>query len=311
MVLRKGSIGDSVKEIQKILGLKVDGHFGGITEAAVKKFQSENGLKVDGIVGSKTYAKIITFSTGSYDFIDNNVTGPNLGDYTTVDGLKIYKRYLDSDQFVTDQGKTKKETVFIHHTAGRGNPFKTIENWNLDNRGRIATQYCIGRTSIEGDESNNGVVVESFPDEFFAWHLGSVGSKRMHSHSIGIELNNWGWLTEKNGKFYNYVNIEIPIDQVTDLGEKFLGYRYYHSYTKEQMISLNLLLKEIVRRHPNVNLNNGLTEWIKNESPNTAFGFKQDAYNGRIKGLLTHTNVRKDKTDCPPQPLLVEMLKNL
>ncbi len=165
MVLRKGSIGDSVKEIQKILGLKVDGHFGGMTEAAVKKFQSENGLKVDGIVGPKTYAKIITFSTGSYDFIDNDGIVADLGDYTTVDGLKIYKRYLDSNQFVTDQGKTIKETIFIHHTAGRGNPFETIKNWNLDNRGRIATQYCIGRTSIEGDKTNNGIVVECFPDD--------------------------------------------------------------------------------------------------------------------------------------------------
>ena len=42
-----------------------------------------------------------------------------------------------------------------------------------------------------------------------------------------------------------------------------------------------------------------------------AFEFNDDAYNAKQFGLWTHTNVRKDKFDCFPQPELVEMLKNL
>ena len=45
--------------------------------------------------------------------------------------------------------------------------------------------------------------------------------------------------------------------------------------------------------------------------PKDAFEFNSDAYNAKQFGLWTHTNVRKDKFDCFPQPELVAMLKAL
>ena len=42
MLLKKGSKGQSVKELQEALGIGADGIFGSGTEAAVKKFQKEN-----------------------------------------------------------------------------------------------------------------------------------------------------------------------------------------------------------------------------------------------------------------------------
>ena len=50
MVLRKGSRGNEVKELQEFLGIGADGVFGPGTEAAVKVWQKENGLVDDGIV---------------------------------------------------------------------------------------------------------------------------------------------------------------------------------------------------------------------------------------------------------------------
>ena len=58
MLLKKGSKGDDVKELQKLLNITVDGDFGPATELAVMKFQGQQGLKTDGIVGPKTWAKI-------------------------------------------------------------------------------------------------------------------------------------------------------------------------------------------------------------------------------------------------------------
>lgn len=61
-VLRKGSSGSDVKELQSILinwGYSVgpkgaDGQFGANTEAAVKAFQRDAGLSQDGILGQQT-----------------------------------------------------------------------------------------------------------------------------------------------------------------------------------------------------------------------------------------------------------------
>ena len=66
LLLRKGSRGDAVKELQEILMAKgydlgkwgADGIFGKQTLKAVKAFQKDCGIKVDGIVGRITYEKL-------------------------------------------------------------------------------------------------------------------------------------------------------------------------------------------------------------------------------------------------------------
>jgi peptidoglycan hydrolase-like protein with peptidoglycan-binding domain len=58
MIIKKGSNGEAVKQVQKLLGLDPDGDFGNNTELAVKKWQKENGLLDDGIIGSATWSKM-------------------------------------------------------------------------------------------------------------------------------------------------------------------------------------------------------------------------------------------------------------
>jgi len=53
-VLKVGSKGAAVKELQTLLGITADGNFGPMTEKSVRAFQSANGLVVDGIAGSYT-----------------------------------------------------------------------------------------------------------------------------------------------------------------------------------------------------------------------------------------------------------------
>ena len=65
--LRKGDVGNDVKELQQALldlGYKLpnygaDGDFGSETEAAVRDFQRKHNLEVDGIVGTKTYKALL------------------------------------------------------------------------------------------------------------------------------------------------------------------------------------------------------------------------------------------------------------
>ena len=58
MILKKGSKGSEVRELQKLLHLYEDGIFGPLTEEAVREFQRVNNLTVDGIVGEKTWVKL-------------------------------------------------------------------------------------------------------------------------------------------------------------------------------------------------------------------------------------------------------------
>ena len=81
--LRKGSKGNDVLELQKLLNqngynLAEDGSFGGKTLAAVKDYQQKNGLKVDGIVGTNTWGKLTSASTGSTNTTSNASTTPSV-----------------------------------------------------------------------------------------------------------------------------------------------------------------------------------------------------------------------------------------
>ena len=325
IMLKKGDTGSEVKEVQQMLGVPADGIFGSGTEDSVKDFQVDNGLVADGIVGPKTYETLVNqtmgvdIDTDRTDFDDSDDRDDKLnylGSYITEDGLEIDKAYLDGNEYVKDYGKIEPENFFIHHTAGWNNPYNTINSWNKDDRGRVATQYCIGGTSVKvgsyGDDKYNGQVVECFPDNYIGWHLGKVGNFDMSKYSSAVEINNFGYVTKKNGKYYNYVNAEIPESMVCDLGYEFKGYQYWHDYTDEQIESLRLLIKHAKKIYPDIDMSAGLPQILKDGvHPKDAFGFNDDAYNGRVKGLWSHTNVRKGKYDCYPCPKLVEMLKEL
>jgi murein DD-endopeptidase MepM/ murein hydrolase activator NlpD len=58
MAYKLGSHGDAVAEIQRQLGVPVDGIFGPVTQAAVTIFQAREGLDVDGVVGPVTWTAL-------------------------------------------------------------------------------------------------------------------------------------------------------------------------------------------------------------------------------------------------------------
>ena len=58
MLLKVGSKGNEVKQLQEKLGLSADGSFGPGTEKAVKAWQSANGITADGVVGDGTWSKM-------------------------------------------------------------------------------------------------------------------------------------------------------------------------------------------------------------------------------------------------------------
>lgn len=309
MILKVGSKGKEVKELQEALEIKADGIFGYGTEAAVKSFQKENDLYVDGIVGRKTWE---TLGIDTDEFPKELKYMSEDKEYITSAGLTIHRQYLDKDEYVRDYGKIEPLGFFIHHTAGWDNPYKTIRNWNNDSRGRVATQYVIGGSNIKGNTKYDGEVVECFPDGYLGWHLGKVGNFAIHKFSGGVELNNFGYLKEKNGKFYNYVNGEVPEEMVCDLGYEFRGFRYWHAYTPKQIESLRLLILHLKNIYPTMDLENGLPKLLKEGmDPKDAFEFNEEAYNAEQFGLWTHTNVRKDKFDCSPQPELIRMLTTI
>lgn len=290
-MLKVGSRGNKVKELQKFLGISADGIFGTLTEIHVKNWQSRNGLINDGIVGPIT---LRAMGIGKSNEIKNT--------YETPEGLKIEKNYLDKDEYFTG---SNPDYIFLHHTASWHNPYKTIKDWNNDKRGRIGTEFIIGGQSIKGNDClHDGKVLQAMPPGGWGWHLGT-GRSYMHKNSIGIELNSFGWV--KNGK--TYVGTEVDDTQIKTIKEPFKGYTVWHKYSDSQLNSLKKLIIHLGNRN-NINVNEGLSQWVKDYGPK-AFNFNNDAKNGKIKGLLNHTNVNNNKFDMFPQEELLDMIISL
>ena len=292
MVFKKGSRGDEVKQIQLALGLKADGIFGAKTEKAVIEFQKEKDLYADGIVGNKTLDLLnINFDT------DLTIINPF--------DIDIDEYYLPKGEYL--KGNYKNDYIILHHTAGGANPRAVVDCWGRDSIGRVATEFVIGGQNCStGNTKYDGQIVRSFPEGCQAYHIGASGSSYMNTHSVGIELCNFGYI--KNGK--TYTGTSANPDQIINLGYNFRGFSQYHKYSDEQIRALRDLLLYISKRD-NIDLHEGLYKWIKTEGVMRAFDFRSDAYNGKIKGLLSHSNIRKDKSDCSPQPNLIDMIMSL
>ena len=240
------------------------------------------------------------------------------------------EKYKSEEHFLPDdeyfKGPTTKKWSFGHHTAGWHNPYKVIDSWGRDNRGKVATEYVLGGQKIT--DSNNefdGVLVKAFPQGGWGWHLG-IGRRELHSHSIGIELNNFGYLTKGgyykrvNGKktwiqrdvdsFYTYVGTKADSNQAIELEKEFRGYKYWHSYSDTQIEKLKIWLLEMEDRY-GIDPRKGLVELIKEKGVFEAFDFCDVSYVQNNPGFYCHTNVQKGKFDLYPHPKLVEMLLSL
>jgi uncharacterized protein YdbL (DUF1318 family) len=123
-LLKKGDTGPNVVRLQKIINVIPDGKFGPQTEKAVMRFQLEKQLKVDGIVGSKTW-HMLTMSKSSGEAIDED-SDINSQYFKTSYNQLVHKYYLSKDEYVSKKGGN--EYCFLHHTAGRENPYRTIDH---------------------------------------------------------------------------------------------------------------------------------------------------------------------------------------
>ena len=293
MLLKIGSRGQQVKDLQEFLGADADGIFGKGTDTAVKEWQAANGLVADGLVGPATW-----------DAMGLATTDDSEKTFETSNGLIVNRHFLPEGEY--KNGPTNKEYLFLHHTAGWHNPFNVIDQWGRDSRGAVATEFVLGGPSVKGNNDEfDGVMVQAFPEGGYGWHLGKNGSQHMHTHSVGIEVCNFGWI--KDGK--TYAGTKVAESQLVELDKPFRGFKTWHKYSDDQIEVLDKWIRWIGERD-GIDIRAGLPALVKEKGAD-AFEFNEDAYYGKVKGIWTHTNTRKDKFDMFPQQELLDMLMSL
>jgi len=207
----------------------------------------------------------------------------------------------------------EKHQIYIHHTASSADPFGVIGYWK-GNHNKVGTPYLIAGKANSRKKWVDGEVFKLFPSDKGIWHLGLTAkhlaaggpnhktSKFLNLCSVGIELCNWGYLVEKNGKFVSYAGEVVPDSEIQEYDAPFRGYKHHHKYTDAQLTSLRLLLTELG------SLYNIDTKY----KGDAMFDIDKRALCGE-PGIWSHVSVRPigEKFDMHPQPELISMLKTL
>lgn len=226
-----------------------------------------------------------------------------------LDLSKITQVDFPDSQYYRHQ--TPKKQVVLHHTVS-GQGVNGDINWWLKTSSRIATHMIIDW---------EGKIHQCYSSKYWAHHLGVKskfinfrGTKKsntsLNKESIGIEIDSWGGLVQYRKKWYPakwdsnkgkmVANTGVkPIKNVQKYDEKYRGFWGFEKYTDEQIEAVRKLL----------------VFW--NESYGIPLEYNEDmwdvsdnALNGK-GGVWTHTSYREDKSDCHPQPELIDMLKSL
>lgn len=202
---------------------------------------------------------------------------------------KLVQNQLPKSQYY--QTKHPKKQIVIHHTVSNGNAQNVIAWWKKTPQ-RVGTAFIIDR---------EGIIHQCFQSGYWAHHLGLKDKRnlKLNQESIGIELCNWGGLKQIHGKFISFYNDEVPATEVISYPDKFRGYLHFQKYTAAQLESLANLIKYL-----------GETYAIPLEYKSCMWDISQCALNS-TPGVFTHVTFKKTKSDCHPQPELIETLKAL
>ena len=199
---------------------------------------------------------------------------------------------LPQAQYVAQS--VQKSGIVLHHTVSSS--VDSVYNWWLDKGKdkpvRVGTAYVIGKS---------GRIYQFFPDDNWAWHLGKNVSNDTEARTIGIEIVSEGGLIPVGGQLKKFFNPKTGrgfdvTEPHVDLGKVWRGFRYFDAYSREQVLSTICLVDYLCDKY---------------DIPRVMYENLWD-YNPEIKdlkGIMTHAQIRPDKTDVHPHFPVLDLAK--
>lgn len=188
------------------------------------------------------------------------------------------------------QEEWPKKQIVLHHTVSGPGARGDYEYW-IKQYKTVATFCIIDRT---GDRNI------LFDPKYWAYHLKlKSNNTKISRASIGIELDSYGPCTKSGENFLNIYQRRMEPSSIITLDVPYKNCLYYERYSQEQIDSAIDLIKDLCKMF---SIPKGYNEDMWNVS--------QRALEGE-PGIWTHTSYREDKSDCYPDPYLINKLKSL
>jgi len=209
----------------------------------------------------------------------------------------IFHKEFTAREFI--KFPTQKKQIVLHHTVSPEGVKGDI-NWWLKDGKRIGTCIIV---------AHDGTPHQVFSSKYWAYHLGlgnkhfarqNMPYKSLDPASIGIEIDSFGGLKwdDENNCWRSVYGHRVDSNKVIEYPEGFRGFKAFERYTKAQIETVRQLILFWHTRYG-----------IPIDYHPDMWDVSKDALKGK-PGVYTHVSYRYDKSDCHPQPDLIDMLKN-
>jgi N-acetylmuramoyl-L-alanine amidase len=125
-------------------------------------------------------------------------------------------------------GEVQPRFLVIHYTAMRN--AQSAINWLTNPASKVSSHLVIGRDSS---------VTQLVPFDKIAWHAGVSqwqGYTKLNRYSIGIELDNAGYLTRHSNRWLSWFEAEYDdSDTIEAVHQHETQPRGWHTFTSEQI----------------------------------------------------------------------------
>jgi N-acetylmuramoyl-L-alanine amidase len=182
------------------------------------------------------------------------------------------------------------DTIIIHYTAGSSGI--SSANWLTNPTVKASAHVVIDKS---------GTIYQIVPFANIAWHAGQSaygGRKDFNNFSIGIELDNPGFLTRAGSEFMAPFGTRYPANQVIEAvhrNEK--APRFWHTYSEAQIAACEELCLELMAKYPSIKQILGHEEIApgRKQDPGPAFPLE------RFRAKLLQNNRESDTDEIPPE----------
>ncbi len=207
--------------------------------------------------------------------------------------MNLKKISFPENQYIKEAAE--KRQIVLHHTVS-SNAASSIAWWKQTPE-RVAVAFIIEK---------DGTTLQLYEPQYWAYHIGKGSTSEQNRHTIGIEIVNEGILSRERdfpdrigarGCTQQPKSTPQPIFKWCDgkalftgkaitLPAPWRGSRYFACYSEEQYIAVAELVKYLSQRFQ--------IPLLVNDT------FVYDPANFAFQGIVSHHNLRSDKTDLSP-----------
>jgi N-acetylmuramoyl-L-alanine amidase len=196
---------------------------------------------------------------------------------------------MEAKKNVMPFGNNFPDTIIIHYTAGSS--AKSSADWLQRPDVKASAHIVVGK---------QGEIFQLVSFDKISWHAGESaygGRTGFNKFSIGIELDNPGFLVQVGNEFIASFGTKYPANEVIQaVHRNETAPRFWHIYTEAQILACEEICLALISKYPSISQILGHEEIAPGRKQDPGPAFPLDKFRNKI----LHSNRQDDVDEVNP-----------